>query len=368
MSIPRYAAASGFIILVILMAAWTAAAVHAGSGPGDMGESAALAPANTAAPPTAWLLAPGSQAQSGRCYVNAAATGGVHDGTSWATAHLTLQDALANSNCTDIWVAKGVYYPDEGAGQTNDARNSTFRLKNGVAIYGGFAGTETARGQRDPAANITVLSGDIDKNDTNTGGDFIAETTGDIVGANAHHVVSGSGADGSAVLDGFTVTAGQANGSSTAINRGGGMFNNYSSKPKLVNVILANNTGGDCRNVFGASLNSNSSNNLVEAPGGCTLSGANNILGQDPNLGALTDFGGPGRQVFPLLAGSPAIDAGTNTGCPATDQRGAARPQDGDGSGAATCDMGAYEKDVAPTPTPTNTPTSTPTNTPTHIL
>ncbi|PWT88074.1 MAG: hypothetical protein C5B54_11200 [Acidobacteria bacterium] len=44
-----------------------------------------------------------------------------------------------------------------------------------------------------------------------------------------------------------------------------------------------------------------------------------------------------------LLPGSPAIDAGDNNGCTSTDQRGANRPQDGNGDGIATCDMGAFE-------------------------
>ncbi|RME12714.1 MAG: hypothetical protein D6802_03465, partial [Ardenticatenia bacterium] len=78
-----------------------------------------------------------------RCYVKAGATGAA-DGSSWTDAYTTVQNALANANCTEIWVAKGVYYPDEGTGQTNDDRASTFQLKNGVALYGGFAGTETA--------------------------------------------------------------------------------------------------------------------------------------------------------------------------------------------------------------------------------
>ncbi|GAB4527828.1 MAG: hypothetical protein Fur0018_13680 [Anaerolineales bacterium] len=141
-----------------------------------------------------------------------------------------VQDALADAACSEIWVAAGVYYPDEGAGQTNDAPASTFTLQNGVAIYGGFAGTETALSQRDVAANVTVLSGDLAQDDTNTDGDNIAETTADIQGSNAYHVVTGSGTDNTAVLDGFTVTAGQANNNASWPDfYGGGMFNNAGS-------------------------------------------------------------------------------------------------------------------------------------------
>ncbi len=45
--------------------------------------------------------------------------------------------------------------------QPGTDRTISFELKNGVAIYGGFAGTETLRTQRNPATNVTVLSGDI---------------------------------------------------------------------------------------------------------------------------------------------------------------------------------------------------------------
>ncbi len=74
-------------------------------------------------------------------YVNAGATG-ANTGTSWNDAFNKLQDALALTNtCSGInqvWVAKGTYYPDEGVGQTDNNINSTFALKNGVAIYGGL--------------------------------------------------------------------------------------------------------------------------------------------------------------------------------------------------------------------------------------
>jgi len=44
-----------------------------------------------------------------------------------------------------------------------------------------------------------------------------------------------------------------------------------------------------------------------------------------------------------MKSGSPAIDSGTNTGCPSFDLDGTARPKDGNGDSTATCDMGAYE-------------------------
>ncbi|MDJ0865887.1 MAG: choice-of-anchor Q domain-containing protein [Myxococcota bacterium] len=62
----------------------------------------------------------------------------------------------------------------------------------------------------------------------------------------------------------------------------------------------------------------------------------------DALLDELADNGGPTLTHLPL-AGSPAIDAGVANGCAATDQRGVARPQDGDGNGSAVCDRGAVE-------------------------
>jgi hypothetical protein len=130
---------------------------------------------------------------------------------------------------------------------------------------------------------------------------------------------------------------------------GGGIYNT-ASHPILINTVIADSeSGGDCA---GSALDSASSNNLIEDSAfacGLTNGDANgNIVGLDPNLGPLADNGGS-TQTHALLAGSPAIDAGDAASCPSTDQRGLFRPWDGDGSGGAACDIGAYE---APSPSP----------------
>ena len=74
---------------------------------------------------------------------------GAETGESWEDAFTKLQDALDIAAGAEIWVAEGVYYPDEGTGQTDGDRTATFQLKQGVTIYGGFDGTENlARGTR----------------------------------------------------------------------------------------------------------------------------------------------------------------------------------------------------------------------------
>ena len=196
-----------------------------------------------------------TQASSHILFVDTDAPGPTQDGHSWATAYTTLQAALLNATSGDqIWVAEGVYYPDEGGTQTDNDRTATFQLINGVTLYGGFAATETAVTQRNWQTHITILSGDIDNNDIDPTN--IVTDTANLVGNNSYHVVTGSGTDHTAGLDGFTITGGRAN--STFPNQRGAGLVNLTGHPTLNQLHFignhANSQGGALYNLTSTPL------------------------------------------------------------------------------------------------------------------
>ena len=209
---------------------------------------------------------------------------------SWANA-CTLQYALSLAQSGDeIWVKKGIHYP----GPASD-RTATFALKNGVALYGGFAGTESSRDARNWQANPTVLSGDIDRNDI-TDANGVVMTTTHIVGNNAYHVVTAENVDSTAVLDGFLVTAGKADGS-YPYSYGGGMYA-YSSTLTLRNLIFRGNSasgsGGGMYHYKGSPTLTNVtfSNNSAEWSGGGMCNSGNPTLTNVTFSGNHADGGG----------------------------------------------------------------------------
>ncbi len=160
-------------------------------------------------------------------HVDAGATGG-NDGTSWPDAYTDLQSALAVAASGDqVWVAEGTYKPAQGTDRT-----LSFQLETGVKLYGGFpaGGGDGTFAARDFGAYPTILSGDIG-------------APGDI-DDNSHHVVNGSGANATALLDGFTITAGNAPESGgTPASNGGGVYV-VGSSPTIANCTLQGNRAG----------------------------------------------------------------------------------------------------------------------------
>ena len=185
-----------------------------------------------------------------RVYVDsAAAVGGT--GVSWASPLKTVTQALAlaNAGClNEIWVAKGTYYPMLNPTTVAASSDSSFRIsRNGIKMYGGFAGTETTLSARNIAANPTRLSGNLGAN------------------GNSYHVVtvvSSNTIDTSTRLDGFIVRDGYASDSGKFTvggkiirrSNGGGMYTR-SSSPTIANCAFLNNKVSSNLTGFGTSNN-----------------------------------------------------------------------------------------------------------------
>jgi parallel beta-helix repeat protein len=312
-------------------------------------------------PASKWLLAtiitiyPLQLASAGTIYVDASATG-ANNGSSWANAYKYLQNALTAAGSGDqIWVAQGTYRPDEDTNHPSGTgnREATFRLENGVEIFGGFpsgtvklvtnslpwsigAGLAYNSGNgylygidgykslyridptdgaavlvtsslpwsvgmglaynsgngylygidgykslyridptggatwesRDPNTHQTILSGDLNENDAPN---FVNNYE------NSYHVVTGAGTNSTAILDGFTITAGNANYFVLIYWHylGGGMYNKYSS-PTVTNCKFI----GNWAYIGGGVYNSDSNPTVTN----CVFSGNSVIAGGMCNI------------------------------------------------------------------------------------
>jgi hypothetical protein len=146
------------------------------------------------------------------------------NGTSWASAFDSLQTALSAAVSGDrVWVKAGTYRP----GPPGGAPTLTFQLKDGVEVYGGFAGNETSLAERDWRANETVLSGDLLQDDQPG---FANRND------NVYHVVTAMFISG-AKLDGFVVRGGHALGPGGS-GGGGGVFG---PQAQLRNLTVVDN-------------------------------------------------------------------------------------------------------------------------------
>jgi len=212
---------------------------------------------------------------------------------------------------------QGIYKPDQGAAVVSGDRYASFQLLNGVAVIGGYAGFGAPDpNARDVVLYETVLSGDLNGND---GPGFVN------YGENSYHVVTGSGTDATAVLDGFSITSGSANGSVAFSNnsgagvyclggspilidntfsanlaiRGGGMFS-YSSTTILINCTFSGNVaaydGGGMYNILSTPtlIDSTFIGNYAGAVGGgmCNLYYSKPTLTNTTFSGNIAKYGG----------------------------------------------------------------------------
>lgn len=171
-----------------------------------------------------------------RWFVNDDAAG-ADNGNSWADAFTDLQSALAAATEGDqIWVAEGLYKP----AAPNGSPAATFLIDKNIRLYGGFAGTETMLAQRgNPADHPAVLSGDLNGDDV--ADDFTANRNDNVMTV----VTVDAGITRETVIDGFTISNGQADGSgaNTSPNRnGGGLY--AAGAPLLTACVFEQNYAG----------------------------------------------------------------------------------------------------------------------------
>lgn len=226
----------------------------------------------------------------------------------------------------------GIYFAGNAMTLHHSTLTSNSAYCGGGIFYGSFLGT----------GNLLILASTLNDNSARDGGG-ICNHSGTITLLNS--TLSGNVANygsGGGIYNNYggAITLNNSTVNGNSANTGGGVYNEdssgYGSTVQVTASILANNSGENCSGaIISAGYN-------IASDGSCNLNGSGDVNNTDPLLGALLGNGGPTLTHSPLT-GSPAIDAGDPLNCPATDQRGAARPFDGDEDGEAVCDIGAVE-------------------------
>ncbi|MES2628841.1 MAG: T9SS type A sorting domain-containing protein [Bacteroidota bacterium] len=239
-------------------------------------------------------LTPASAAPADTVYVDQSATG-TNNGTSWANAYTNLQTAISTQAADKVFlVAQGTYYPSATANP-----NATFSLKSGHQLYGGFPAGGTAFGLRKPKTNVTVLSGDLNRNSTPENG------------VDAYTVVTLNGLANAVVIDGFTISGGENSGA-----QGAGIII-LNTEATISNNIIENNIAEDGAGIYNVSflpvstrifkntIRFNTARNLNDdgKGGGIYIEGQANIYN---NL-IYKNFGGLGGGIYAFQNGYDAF-------------------------------------------------------------
>ncbi|MFT3979493.1 MAG: choice-of-anchor Q domain-containing protein [Ferruginibacter sp.] len=249
--------------------------IESGTTGAGMPTTDILGIARSATAPTMGAYEKGLCIPNHKIYLNPANTSsGI--GSSWATATASIdaafRTAMSCSNIDTIWIAAG-----------NNIPKATLRMKNGLAIIGGFAGNETLLSQRNFAANPTIISG-----------------------GNVRQVFNNANLNSTAVLDGCTISNGNATGNgagmynsyaspairncifkdnvcNSTVNEGGGGMYNYYSNPAIANCVFANNIVNN--GLSGGGMSNENSNPAIS---NCVFTG--NIVNNSGLGGGMLNF------------------------------------------------------------------------------
>lgn len=287
---------------------------------------------------------------------------------------VTVSNVTVTNNSTVNFNGGGIYTNQGVVTITHSTFSQNHASFDGGALYN-FAGTvsidhsvfvsNTALNYNGGAISMNGISLAIDhtvfsQNRANAGGGGIYVFGGTLnitSSAIFGNSLTGSGGLGGAIYSGNTLNLINSTiSANSATDKGGGLYNQGTAN--IINSTFSGNgavtLGGDIDHDPPVSSITLTFHNTIVANsvsgGNCSgtlIDGGNNlqypgvtcgatITNTNPLLGPLQDNGGS-TFTHALLAGSPAIDAGSNVGCPATDQRDVARPQD------VACDIGAYE-------------------------
>jgi CSLREA domain-containing protein len=280
-------------------------------------------------------------------------------GTAGSSTAISNAGTLTVSNSTFAGTSANIGGAISNAGNLT-VNNSTF-FRNAAKFLGA--------GIYNNGGTVTVNNSTFFRNQAAAGGGIYNENGGTVTVSNStlSENVNGAGIfnfGGTVTVSNSTITGNSDVEAPGGINNSNNDISGDEASVTLKNTIVANNTSmtvgsasvRDCGGTAPITAITDEGYNL-SSDNTCGFSAANHSQSGtadnplDPKLGPLAENGGP-TQTHALLTNSPAIDAGppvaadvNGLSCPppAEDQRGVARPQDGDANGTVACDIGAFE-------------------------